>query len=201
MYSLDTFSSCPYCKLMNSDETLKEQIANYEEYKKDTAFRIEYNPGEMQSLKEDTKALVVFIIIIAFLLLILTPWFLVMRSLYLSYPEDAMTSPIFIFLSIFGVVGIFGIIYITRLLLKIKYLMKKGIILKNVKFTPQIDNATLGAERPPLIKVKIKYVTENGTEYIFKGTLPSARVKNGDVCDVLVDPNNYKKYMIRYNIF
>ena len=78
--------------------------------------------------------------------------------------------------------------------------MKHGIILRNVGYVVTKNNIRLSGQTTGLIKVKIDYISEDGRPCVFKGILPGYLVKKGNVCDVLVDPNNYKKYIIRYDI-
>ena len=163
LYCTDTFSSCPHCRLMAEGQIPEDLIANYEEYKKDTTFRIENNPGEMESIKEDVKSLIVLIIILSFIILLLLPWITIMG---LVFPLENIIG-LFIFLVLFTIICLFGLIYLVNTLIKIKHLMKKGIILKNVQFVA-VNATTSEGTRPSLLKVKIKYVGDNGIEHELK---------------------------------
>ncbi len=197
-YSTDTNSSCPYCDLMNDNqclEELKKLEKETEEYKKDTTFRIENNPGEIESLKYDINLLFVGIFILAILLFLLLPLYLFLGSFIFTNPFDS--TLFYIILTIFGSAEFYGMIYLIIRLRKTKYLMKKGIILKNIRFTATNDFPTAERPRPLFLKARANYVAENGIEYEYKGRIQTALLKNEDVCDVLVDPNNYKKYIMK----
>ncbi len=197
-YSTDTDSSCPYCALMNDNqylEELKKIEKEHEEYKKDTTFRIENNPGEIESLKYDINLLFVGIFILAILLFLLLPLYLFLGSFIFTNPFDS--TLFYIILTIFGSAEFYGMIYLIIRLRKTKYLMKKGIILKNIRFTATNDFPTAERPRPLFLKARANYVAENGIEYEYKGRIQTALLKNEDVCDVLVDPNNYKKYIMK----
>ena len=77
---------------------------------------------------------------------------------------------------------------------KTKYLMKNGIVLKNLKFKTT-------KRTPAFTYALIEHIDGEGNPCVFKGILPTNVVRDKDICDVAVDPNNYKKYLIRYNIF
>ena len=204
-YSTNTFTSCPSCRLMNDDQfvkQIKEESEKYNEYKKDTTFRIENTPGEKESLKGYSKSLVAFIIALSILLLLSLPWTIIIGKNTFADPfgDSSILFFLFLFVFVFDLVCSFAIIYIITLLIKIKYLMKKGIILKNVKFIAENDFPTSTRPRPLFLKAKVKYITDDGVEHEFKGIIPTNLVKNDNVCDILVNPNNYKKYIMRCNI-
>ena len=195
IYTSGNFTTCPDCNTPLREVTVEDNKTD----NTDKEFRIEYNPGEKKSLHEDIKGLIVITGVFLFLFIILAPWALIsFIILYANIKIVEMPSLSFIFLFLFCILFLIVSVLSLKQIFKQKSLMKKGIILKNLKYTV-INRINVGERNTSLIRVKIDYTAEDGTTHVFKGILPDHLTK-GDLCDVLVDTNNYKKHIVRYFI-
>ena len=76
--------------------------------------------------------------------------------------------------------------------MKFVNLLKNGIVLKNIPFVTE-DSIFL-------TKVKIDYKDEKGKKHVFRGIISEKNMKYKNVCDVLVNQNDYSKYMVMNDI-
>jgi hypothetical protein len=198
----DDIAVCPYCKYESeiTDPRLEMiMAANEKKDENDTEFRIERDLGNLESIAGDVKGSLVLSIICFILAITNAPWACLITLLGITdFASKDFTgfSNLIIgtVLVIITLLLLFGAIKFLLIRNNTKYLMKNGIILKNIKFVAKNKNTNI-------LRVTIDYIAEDGKQYSFKGILPKYLTSNKDICDVLVDPNNYKKYIIRYNIY
>ena len=186
---------CPKCGSRNivmvkDDDRKKED--------EDLSFRIERVPvGGYETINEDMRGLKFFIIFGIFIFLfgfifMSGPLFLFIVELNKEENDIIFHLPFILFGSIAVITGTSLVIVCGKKKSTLSHLSKNGVVLKNIPFT------VIKGSR--LLKVKIEYKDEYGNNHVFKGLLPSYMLISKDICDVFVDPNNYKKYFVRYNI-
>lgn len=183
--------SCPKCGSNDIIEEQKNEI--------DLTFRVEKIRELPESLKNDLKGIKVLNIIAIICILLFGVSFVVPQVFILTNLDNVETSDILFALpfiiagSLVIIFGIIAMIALHRIKVKTKYLSKSNsILLKNIPFVVLRDG--------PILKVRIDYTDEFGNVHVFKGILPKNLVQEKGVCDVLVDQENYSKYLIRYEI-
>ena len=186
---------CPKCGSSRisliEDESIKKE--------EDLSFRIEKIPSTGfgsfdKELSTNKTFIIVGIIMMIAPSIFCFPQLFVMK--YVDNPDELFSVFIKPFLFIWAFLALIGLIMFiisfheSR---KIKYLLKNGILIKNIPFTIVLKSQLF-------TRVKIDYKDEFGNNHFFEGKLKGNYSHSDWICDVLVDPNNYKKYIVMDDI-
>jgi len=199
----DNIDVCPYCGCEMDDEELYPDnpiVALGAEIPKsitDKKFNIVEDPSTFISLHGDVRALKFFLFIFLVIIIFCSLFCIKIINEYdvinsFNFYSDECIRFVCYMLSI--VVFSIGVAICGYLFRKQTYLINNGIVIKNIKY--EIIHYGIS-----LYRVKIVYKDEDEIEHTFIGSLPNNLLNDNDLCDVLVDRNNYKNYIIRHNIF
>ena len=183
---------CPKCGSSNISVIEEESVKK----EGDLSFRVEKIPSTGlkcfdKDLLRNGNTMIAGIVMIFLLPLFGVPIFLINWAEYKDAFFKSFVVPsiaVGVLLAIFGLLMFIVSFRDNRL---IKHLLKNGVILKNIPFTIVSRSGIFS-------KVKIEYKDEHGNNHLFVGVLKDNY--NELICDVLVDPNNYKKYIVMDDI-
>ncbi len=208
---------CPYCKTDNT-EAKKVEIEKEKDEKRATArdgedlsLRVfNANSVEMDKYKNEVKDRIKGFYIATPICIVIAVIFAVIVGLMINgmiHPKTyslvtesekfSEIIPSILLIMLFGFIAgacIWAPINELYTIIKLKRLYNNGILIKNLPYEVLESRDSFDKHRNILIKAV--YRDDCGKEFIFKGRIYDDKLDTHDICDVVYNPRNPKKYKV-----